>query len=64
MNEDELIAKLAVLLRGVQWAADDMAFRLPTGRVTDGDLIAFADQLSVVANLLRAHAAGTPSGDE
>jgi hypothetical protein len=55
----DLKVQMAVLLRGVQWAADDIAFRLPTDRVTKAELVRFADELSTVADLLRAHAAGT-----
>lgn len=51
--------KLVLLLRGVQFACDDFAFRLPKGQVASGELVHFADQLNVCADILRAHAAGT-----
>jgi len=63
VSESDLNTRLAVLLRGVQWAADDVAFRLPTGGVTPGELVALADQMNVVANILRTHAAGSPPDD-
>lgn len=50
--------KLAHVLRFAQWALDDAAHELPTGRATARRLDELALGLETLAGLLRARAAG------
>ncbi|GAB2759951.1 hypothetical protein GCM10027174_40600 [Salinifilum aidingensis] len=47
--------RLAGLLRGAQWALDDVAFRTPRGEVGESECSELAQQLEEVARQLRLH---------
>ncbi|MGH3625850.1 MAG: hypothetical protein ACRDRL_00165 [Sciscionella sp.] len=45
--------EMAVILRNVQWLADDLAHKLPTGTVNTDEREKFAQRFQAVADILR-----------